>query len=156
MALHTLILLVFKILNKFKAKESKYCWIFIINWIVTKVFLILTFGYYIRTLLESYQLLLISSISEIRDFNRSSLYHIISLLAAFILLVLWLVAIFVVSKLVFRIRQEDNSHDKLGEFFSEIKDSKISRLYIVSLHYKILFKFYFTLLATYFRNLYNN
>ena len=55
-----------------------------LKWLVEKIFTILTFGYYIRTMVETYQVLLISTISEINIFNVKSTVHISSLISAFI------------------------------------------------------------------------
>ena len=130
MILHLLVLFIFKLLNRFNAINSKFKTVLAINWITTKIFLFLTFGYYIRTALESYQLLIISSISEIKWFNYSDVLHIFSQWISFWVLAFWLGIAFISIYLNFKMNHEENEHSKLGEFFLGIKDSKVSRLYV--------------------------
>ena len=102
------------------------------KWILTKVLNILTFGYYIRTVIESFQFLLISWISEARLLQTDSVANTISLCSCFIILALVLVLLIFVSCLVWRTPQVENqqkSHEKLGEFFIGIKRTKISKSY---------------------------
>ena len=101
-----------------------------IKWIVNKAFTILTFGYYIRTMIETYQFMLISSISEINNNNTNSTEHTSSLAFAFLILIVWISYLGCSFFLVFvSTPKVDNKHNKLGEFFDGLKHGIWARLY---------------------------
>ena len=102
--------------------------------IIEKCFIILTFGYYIRLLLEMNQLMLISSISEIRELNSSNKFRIISLSVAAIILIILLSMIgFVVYLSISFTNISNDKSSKLKEVFSGIREHKKFRFYIVIL-----------------------
>lgn len=58
------------------------------NIVINKLFQFFTFGLYIRFTLEAYQFMLLTSISEIYKFNVSSIPRMVSVIIAFVLLIL--------------------------------------------------------------------
>ena len=106
----------------------------IIRLAIVKLFYFLTFGYYIRSLIETYQYMLISSISEIKNISLNSLPKIISFSISIALVVLWvgfLLFSFIVSRKINQIHHEER--EMLGEFFIGLKRTKAARLYTVFL-----------------------
>ena len=104
------------------------------KWVITKAFNFLTFSYYIRTLLEMNQYLLVSSIYEVSQFNTDGIYRIASTTYSMLVLgvcfpligcVGWL---FVSSYQTFA-----DKHNMLGEFFEGMKQNKKSKLYALLL-----------------------
>ena len=57
-----------------------------LKWIISNIFELMTFGYFIRTFIEIFQLLLVSSINEIYWFNTSQNLRIVSLVYAILTL----------------------------------------------------------------------
>ena len=101
-------------------------------WTTIKLLNILTFGYYIRTLLKSYQFILLSSISEIYNSDSTSTSKTISLSTAFmiiILLILWFTFVLFLSLQNIQIGEVNTS--KFREFFHGLKSQKKSRFYTV-------------------------
>ena len=65
--------------------EGKCSWLVkIAKWIVLKLFMVLTFGYYIRSMLEMAQFLVISSVYEIYQFNISETLRVESIIFSFV------------------------------------------------------------------------
>ena len=101
-----------------------------IKLIVNKAFTTLTFGYYIRTVIETYQFMLISSISEINNHNTNSAEHTSSLVFAFLVLIVWIACLGWSFFLVFVSSPKvGNEHNKMGEFFTGLKHGIWSRFY---------------------------
>ena len=101
--------------------------------ISTKLFNYLTFGYYIRLVIEVNQYLLVSSLYEIKMLNINSGLRIISLSFAGFILILCLVFIVITFLRVFDSYQINPlKHQVLGELFSNIKLKKSARLYKLS------------------------
>ena len=120
---HIGIWILFLIISKWKESEN-----FIakrIYKLVEKSFNILTFGYYIRNSLEISQFILISSIYEISEHNTNENLRLISFIFA-ILMVLWYISILIFSNyLIFsRYELKEEKHNKFGEFFCDLKESK--------------------------------
>ena len=116
-------------------KENSRCSCIIKKWklIVNKLILILTYGYYIRAILEVNQYTLTSSISEIKLFDSSSTPKIISLIFAFLCLIFSLIFIAFVSYLSFSSYEiNDKEHNKIGEFFEGVKKGKY-KIYTLNL-----------------------
>ena len=118
-----------------KLRPNKWSWfVKILKWIVVKVLNIMTFGFYIRTLLETNQLLLISSINEIYLFNTNETLRIVSLVIAFVGLYVCIMLFAFVFYLTFSsYKTEEEGHSKLGEFFAGLKLQKKFRIYILLL-----------------------
>ena len=106
-----------------KSVKSK-CWVKLNNF----VFKFMTFSIYIRLLLQAYIMILLSSLSQIVDFEHSGFVEIISQIIAIIIFNLaivyfwfWLAQVFKVKRLY----QPSYS----DEFFNGLKDNLKSRLY---------------------------
>ena len=129
---HLVNLLIF---TKWLKKKEK--WGKISKWI----FKLFTFAIYIRIIIQSYQYFLITSWSEIRDFDYSSLSRIISLIISILILSLWL---FIFVFLIILWTKGVNSNTKGAwkyfiELFSGFKLSNKARLFTVLEIFKKLF-----------------
>ena len=125
LTLHSFIYLFSKLLSRWKS-DGAWSWLIKITIrIVKKFYEILTYGYYIRFLLELNQMLLISSNNEIYLFKTSSGLKIISLIISLIGLLLCLVIIFIPIYLTFSsYKLDENEHNKLEDFFVGLKPQK--------------------------------
>ena len=95
-----------------------------------RILLFLTFGYYIRVILEVNQFMLISSIYEIHNFDTSPTIKLVSFGIAVAVLLWWIVLIGVVSFLTFSSYEVvEESHNKLEEFFKGVKMQKKYKTY---------------------------
>ena len=119
------------LLNKWEVKGKWAKPFKTLRWLTQKVFMILTFGYYIRTVIESYQFLLVSSVSEINSFNVKSSSHISSLVVAFMILIVWLIfaVISFALKSAFNPKSE-SEHNKLGELYAGLRNTVWTRFYL--------------------------
>ena len=128
---HLLVILFYKLMFTGEPK-GKWKWIKI--WtrkLINKLFFILTFGWYIRFILETNQYVLISSIYEIYRFNVSDYKRIISFsFAIFMLYLCFGGFIFAswISLSSYDVSKEN--HSKLGEIFSGLKMQKKWKFYI--------------------------
>ena len=122
-------------------EQTKCNWMVkIFNTWINKAFDILTYGYYIRMILETYQQLLVTSINEINQFNISSKLRIISLSIAILVWFLWLsllVLLFWLS--ISKYELIEDKHNKLGELFEGLKKSKYKLYSLVLLFRRLLF-----------------
>ena len=106
----------------------------IINKLLTKTIQILTFGYYIRSVLEYNQYLLVTSIYEISLWNTSETLRIVSLSIA---IIIWASILFLIiiigylSQSAYKV--VENSYNKIGEVFNGIKEGKKFKFYITVL-----------------------
>ena len=117
-----------------KWKESDNCIFKVINWIVEKIFIIMTFGFYIRNTLEISQFILISSIYEIYLFKTTESMRCISLAFASLLLLCYILILFVVNYFIlFKTEPEESIYKKFSEFFSCLKENRKPRFYITML-----------------------
>ena len=110
------------------------------NWLVGKIFNMMTFDFYIRNVMEMSQFLLISSINEITVNNTSDTHKSISF-AFSILIIIWFVSLLsLIQFLIFSsYRLKENDHNKLGEFFSGLKYNKTSQFYVTLLLLRRIF-----------------
>ena len=102
--------------------------------LIKKLFVLLTFGWYIRYILETNQYILVSSLYEISKFDVSESNKIISLVFAILTLCLCLLLILFVLSLSlssYEISKEKNN--KLGEIFNGIEMKKKSKFYVSAL-----------------------
>ena len=126
---HFIVLIIYKISIKWLNRSNTWL-LRIWRALITKAFVVLTFGYYIRTIFESYQILLISSISEILNSNYQTLPHILSNSIWFLALLVWLMyLLFAFWRTFYKYAIDVNSSSKLEEFFSGLKDTKKAKLY---------------------------
>ena len=115
-----------------RCREDRHCKrpILILKWWVSKVYLFMTFGYFIRTILEMTQILLISSINEVYTANTLETLEIASFIIA--ILILWafiLLNVFIFYLALSPYRVEEDEHNKFGELFSGIKMKSWFKLY---------------------------
>ena len=131
--IHFFIAVVFKV--TLCLETSKCCkllgkWI---RFIISKLFYFLTFGYYIRNFIETFQYMLISSISEVKRLEFNTKSKMLSFAISIILILIWL--IFAIFSLIMSCRvnkMHDQQRDKFGELFVGLKQSKTARFYTVS------------------------
>ena len=130
MAFHLFLLVLQKLSQKCNSDENSYKWVKITKYVVNRAFTIMTFGYYIRAVIEMSQYLLISSIFEIHEFDVSQTLRRISLIFAFVILTLCLslILISVLLALLTNVSSQQ-MHTKLGEFFIGLKGQKKYRFY---------------------------
>ena len=94
----------------------------------------MTYGYYIRFIMQMDQFLLVFSIYEIYNFNISNLFNIISFCFAILILILCLSITGVVLYLsLSSYETSDEEHNKIGEFFIGIKMEKGYKIFIFAL-----------------------
>ena len=117
-----------------KWKKSENWWMKrLIRWI-DKIFNLLTFDYYIRNSLEISQFLLISSVNEINQHSTGEFLRLASFVFAILMVFFYVSVLLVVNYLIFSLYEMDESkHNKIGEFFWDIKDNKKSRFYVTML-----------------------
>ena len=125
-------------LNKmFKSWETSMKWKFFIEKILrilNRVIQIMTYGYYIRFILQSNQFLLISSMHEIWTFNTTNTVRILSYIFAWLVLFACFSLIVLVAYLSLSSYEvKEDSHNKIGEFFLEVSMKKKAKLYIAFL-----------------------
>ena len=129
--IHLLILLLNKLIP---SEEQEGRWKFVKRISIkfaNKLFIILTFGWYIRYAFQTNQYILISWINEIYRFNISDSKRIISLL--FSILILWLCLLLIICVSFLSISSYEvikNNHNRVGEIFSGVKMMKRSKLYV--------------------------
>ena len=122
---HLCIVALSKIFSKWRQRGNQSWFPKWINWIIDKLFKIMTFRFYIRSVLQSNQYLLISSINEIYCFDTSKPLKILSLIFAFGVISFCLLLIaFPIYLILSSYKAVENTHNKLEEFFTELKDDK--------------------------------
>jgi len=132
------LMLIFLILNilvwllpNITLEENSYKWTKIIKYIIVKLNDFFTFTIYIRTFMESYQFLLLSNISNLRDYDMSTAPQIASLSFSSVILILWI--LFLVASFLMSLKTNKKSRIKKrlkwGEFLSGVKDNKIAKIY---------------------------
>ena len=127
---HLPIFLIFRCWSRLLSHENATKWTKVVKYLVTKIYRILTFAFYIRTCLEINQFMLISSISEIHQFKVNGGLRIVSLVVAFLILALCLSLIVTSFYLTCSsYKTLEDQHNKLGEFFAELKSNKKHRLF---------------------------
>ena len=114
----------------------KWCWEnanWIINFfqrILAKILNFMTLGFYIRNILEIFQFILISATYELYKANVSSIERIFSfLIAIFMIIVLLILSIFTFYLSLSSYKINERKHNKLGEFFSGLKQQKKFKIY---------------------------
>ena len=123
---HSLVFILYKLCFN-NSSERRNSWLTkTSNWIVNKTFKILTFGLYIRIILEMTQLLLIVSVHEVYHFEFSETAKIISLITSVItqIILLGLFSLMLIMSFS-TYSKNDTDHNLLGELFSGIKMEKM-------------------------------
>ena len=127
--LHTFLFVLNKLLLG-TTSEGKCSWLVkIAKWIILKFFMVLIYGYYIRSMLEMTQFLVISSVYEIYQFNTSETLRVASIIFSFV------VSAFLIALFSFMLylslssyKLNEDSHSMLEEFFSGLKMEKKFRI----------------------------
>ena len=105
----------------------------IVKWILSKLYRIMTFGFYIRNAFLMCEFVMICSIYEIFQNNGYGTYHVVSLIFAYIMMLLYAAfTIWVFLLWVSSYNENNKINRKFIEFFWGIKESKITQLYMVA------------------------
>ena len=129
--IHLLVAILYKLMPK-NEPNGRWKWIkrYTKNFI-NRLFLILTFGWYIRYIFETNQYILISCINEIYNINISEPKNIISLVFAILTIcacfgmIVW---VFVLSLSSYEVSKE--THSNLEEIYNGVDTKKKSKLYV--------------------------
>ena len=127
--MHFLIYLIHKWASKWR-NNGRWSGVFrIIKYIFQKSLNFLTFGYYIRAILELNQFILISTINEFYYFKASDYLEIISFWIGLFIFLLCIHLIFVTLYLsLSSYETKEDVHNKLGEFFDGVKMQRKHKL----------------------------
>ena len=111
--------------------EGRWWWLFNkIRWVVAKVINLMTFGYYIRYVLQMNQFLLISSMYELYTLNLSHTLNIVSFLFALLMFAAWVsLPIFLMCLALSSYKLSEGKQNKIGELFTGLKMDKTFKLY---------------------------
>ena len=102
------------------------------GYIITKLIDLFNFSIYIRIIMEAYQLLLISSFSEIINFNGvDSTKQKISIVSSFIIFSIWMLMLGLSFYLFYSTTKlfDPDGFYRLREYIAGVKDSKSARMY---------------------------
>ena len=132
--LHLSILCFFKVISKLSSSLSTWWLILFLKWVMKKQLLLLSFGFYIRYILESNQYVLLSCISEIREHNTSSVTRSISFVISTIILGMCWSLIIVTFILAFqKVKTEIQPRNQLAQLFDGVIKQAKYRMYIIAL-----------------------
>ena len=120
------LMLIFK---RWNAEESDSKTLKIVWYAIKKTFEFLTFSYYIRTIVESLLIFLLSAFSEVYSFNRNDTSNVISLVTSISILAALIFLFGLSTWLVFKKNKEANKDNKYEEFYSGLKENKVYRIY---------------------------
>ena len=124
-AIHSIYLLIHKLLKRKVMSKKKW-----VKW-MEKTYQFFGFSFYIRVMFEANIFLLMSSFSELYNWNTSSTSKIISLLLAFV--GSWICVNFISMSLINWVKYKDtqnmDNYIPLKEFFSGFKTNRVSKLY---------------------------
>lgn len=130
---HLVVLMLLKLVRHCKAWKTKNFIYRCTKCCIIKTFKFLTFTYYVRNVMEAYMHMVISSISELNRFDRSSGTQITSLILAIIIL-MFLVACIAASLRLLLLISLETKPPKFFEFtelFNGLKLSRTPRIYAV-------------------------
>ena len=102
----------------------------IFNRLVRSIIQIMTFGYYIRLLLETQQFMMMSAISEVNRLGVTSAANIFSFILSIAIIIACVC--FLILTIRFTIKPpkiEQDEYDKFGNIFEGLKEGKRKRLY---------------------------
>ena len=125
-------------------RDNRNCIIRFVNWLIKKIFIMMTFSYFIRNMLEILQFVLISSINEIYEYDTSTSLRLTSFIYAIVLVLLFLsMLLFVLYLTLSSYRLKKDEHNMLEEFFRGLNINKKSKFYVIVL---LMRRFIFVLL----------
>ena len=132
--LHLWIYILKWVISKWAHRDNPSKCTKLIKWLIEKSFNLMTFGYYIVSVLETSQFVIASSTNEIYEFNTSKPTKLISIIYAILMIILFLAIVgFILYLILSSYRTTEDEHNKLEEFFSDIKANKISRFSVIAL-----------------------
>lgn len=125
LALHPIILLLKKWIDFNNTKKWS------LNFVLIKIVDLFTFIIYVRVFLEAYQILLITSLSELVRADFTGIVSVASFVSSLVILAFWLTLCFFSFYMFFSTQKSFDSdiYYKLGEFLAGIKNNKYCRLY---------------------------
>ena len=129
--IHFLIILLRKLFSWIKSEGKWSSLIKVLKSVISNFYITLTFGYYIRVILETNEYLLFSSIYESYNFHTSKPLERFSLAVAILIIFSCIILIVIVIILAFSsytINEEE--HNKIGEIFSGIKMNIKHKMYV--------------------------
>ena len=100
--LHAIVYWIQKHVLRCKADGRWSKLISVMKYIFNRLYFALTYGYYIRTILEINQYMIVSSINEIQEFDVSSGIKITSIIVSFLILAMWVSLILLVLGLTLK------------------------------------------------------
>ena len=128
--IHSLILIFKKLFLRCNDVQKWKRLVDFIRNLTNKIFMIMTFGYYIRYVLQMNQYLLITSVYEIYNCNISQPIKIISFITACAILILLLALVVLsLSLALSSYKTYESEHNKIGEFFRGVKMQKKDKFY---------------------------
>ena len=131
---HLALWITLKLFSKWNTGEDANRFTKFIKWLIERVVRLLTFGYYIRSMLEINQFFLISTINEIYEWNTSAKLRIVSLIFAILIISLCILMILFAAYLALSsYRIIEGQHNKLGEFLSGVKSQNKFKFYVAML-----------------------
>jgi len=110
-------------------RKSENCFVRLVYWIATKIWNLLTFTLYIRTIIQISQFWMISSISELYNANMISISTTFSF--AFACVTLIVVFGFTSLNVLLGLNTSDTSKSEFKEYFSGVKNTRVARMYNV-------------------------
>ena len=129
--IHLLVVLIYKLTPTTEPEPRCRLLKRIAKWVVTKLFTLLTFGWYIRYALEMSQYSLISSVYETKMFCVSDSMRISSLV--FAVCILWFCVGMILLILIMALSSYEATkgvHSKMGEVFYGVKMQKKFKFYV--------------------------
>ena len=125
LVLHILIILIKKLFEFWCTWNIWRCPRATFRWIVDKCLAIMTYGYYIRFVMQMNQFLLVASFYEIYNFDLSNIFNIMSFIFALLVLLFCMCYTWVVWYLsLSSYKMTNEGRNKIGEFFMGIKIEK--------------------------------
>ena len=132
--LHILVILLKKWIEYWCTRNNWRCPRKNFQWITDKCLAIMTYGYYIRFVMQMNQFLLVVSIYEVYSLNLSNIFNIVSFIFALLVLLFCLCYTGVVLYLSFSpYKLNDKGRNKIGEFFMGIKMENKYKFFITVL-----------------------
>ena len=130
---HFLLLIFMKLLSRLPINDESFWCFKVIKYTVEKALKILTFTYYIRSILEFNQFAIICSIYEIKIWNISGSLRITSLVFAIFVLLACLLLVLMISYLALSsYKILEGKHNKLEKFFRGVKSQNKYKFFVVA------------------------
>ena len=130
----------------YKCRESQRCsWGAKTQyWIVDKLYRMMVLGYFIRNGLEMSQFILISSVNEIYQWDKTDFYRLLSFIFSISMILIFVLVVLLVLYLTFsKYRLNERDHNLFEEFFRGIQQNKRHKFYVTLL---LLRRFLFVIL----------